>query len=288
MAAAAQPGYPDSGPLGGAVMVALALHALLILGLGFKLQSDAAAPATIEVTLAHRPADETPGESDFIAQFDQQGSGSEATKQQLTSDRTPTLDDTVFRDTDSPQPIEQRQAEQIRAAQQVVATRQPSAERRDRAEDHQRDGTVDTAPQPLREIASLRAKLAHQRQLYSKIPRTLVLTAASAKASDQAEYLRHRIEWVEKIGNENYPEEAQRRKLYGTIRLAVALERDGNVAGVEILKSSGQRVLDQAAIRIVRLAAPFQPIPPSIREDRIEVIRSWNFIPGNQFHTSAN
>ncbi len=58
------------------------------------------------------------------------------------------------------------------------------------------------------------------------------------------------------------------------------------MASVEILKGSGQRVLDQAAIRIVRLAAPFAPIPPSIKEDQVEVIRTWNFIPGNQFLTS--
>ncbi len=92
---------------------------------------------------------------------------------------------------------------------------------------------------------------------------------------------------MERVGNENYPEEARRRQLYGAIRLAVALDRDGNVASIEILQGSGQRVLDQAAIRIVRLAAPFAPIPSSIREDQVEVIRTWNFIPGDRLETSA-
>ena len=157
----------------------------------------------------------------------------------------------------------------------------------DRVEEELQEGSIENQPQLVREVASLRAKLAQQRQTYSKIPRTLVLTSASARRSEQAEYLRYWIERVEQVGNENYPEEARRRQMYGAIRLAVSLERNGNVVGVEILQSSGQRVLDQAAIRIVRLAAPFTPFPATITADRIEVIRTWNFIPGNRFETSG-
>lgn len=114
------------------------------------------------------------------------------------------------------------------------------------------------------------------------------MTTASARAADEAGYLLRWIQWVEKVGNENYPEEARQKKIFGTMRLAVALERDGNVASVEILQSSGQRVLDQAAVRIVRLAAPFEPFPTAIKQDRIEVIRTWNFVPGNLFSTSVD
>lgn len=273
--------------MGNAFVIAVALHALLILGVGFKLQNSGAPAPTIEVTLARHSSAQAPEESDYIAQFNQQGSGSSETKQELTTDRVPPLDSTVFRETEILQPMEQQVREERPAEQQIVAAARDDAPSRDQAEEQLLEGSITTAPQTVREIASLRAKLAQQRQFYSKMPRTLVLTAASAKASDHAEYLRHWIEWVEQIGNENYPEEARRKQLYGAIRLAVALERDGNVASIEILKSSGQRVLDQAAVRIVRLSAPFQPIPAAIREDRVEIIRTWHFIPGDQFHTSA-
>ncbi|HEY8385265.1 MAG TPA: energy transducer TonB, partial [Porticoccaceae bacterium] len=139
----------------------------------------------------------------------------------------------------------------------------------------------------VQEIASLRARLDLQKQAYNRLPRTLVLTAASARRAEEADYLYRWTEWVERVGNEHYPDEARRRQLFGDLRLAVAIGRDGNVENVEILASSGQPILDQAAVRIVRLAAPFAPIPSSISADRIEVIRTWRFMPGEVFASQA-
>jgi len=98
--------------------------------------------------------------------------------------------------------------------------------------------------------------------------------------------LRYWIDRIEMVGNNNYPEEASRKAMDGELRLAVTVLPDGTVEGVEILLSSGQRVLDQAAVRTVRLASPFAPFPAEMKQwDKLEVIRTWRFIPGNRLNT---
>lgn len=275
------------GNLGSALLLALLLHGVLIFGLGFHFQRTTGGASSLEVTLATHPASEPPRNAELIAASDQLGSGDSEHSSPVTSDQVPLIDAAELRNIDPlanaihPPP---GAAIPLRA---VVATRDGSFDK----PIPQGERNSQPASEPLRhmrEIASLRARLDLQKQAYGRIPRTLVLTAASARAADEADYLYHWIEWVERIGNEHYPEEARHRQLFGDLRLAVAIGRDGGVEQVEILESSGQRVLDQAAVRIVRLAAPFAPIPATINADRIEVIRTWRFMPGEVFATRVD
>ena len=89
---------------------------------------------------------------------------------------------------------------------------------------------------------------------------------------------------VERIGNLNYPAEAKERKIYGRLQLTVAIKADGEVESVEINRSSGHKVLDQAAIRIVRLASPFDRFPQNIRVDTdiLHITRTWTFTRADQ------
>ncbi|MDE0451551.1 MAG: energy transducer TonB [Gammaproteobacteria bacterium] len=84
---------------------------------------------------------------------------------------------------------------------------------------------------------------------------------------------------VERIGRLNYPEQARANRLYGSLRLLVAIEPDGTLRDVQVIESSGHQVLDQAAVRIVRLAAPYAPFPPAMRDetDVLEIVRTWQF-----------
>ena len=95
----------------------------------------------------------------------------------------------------------------------------------------------------------------------------------------------YKDEWrkkVERIGNLNYPEEARRQQIYGNLRLMVSINRDGSLYEVQVLESSGQPLLDQAAQRIVRLAAPFAPFTGDLTDiDRLEIIRTWKFAKGD-------
>lgn len=95
-----------------------------------------------------------------------------------------------------------------------------------------------------------------------------------------AQYLENWVIKVERIGNMNYPEEARQNKINGSLQLTVSIRADGSVESIEVTRSSGQRVLDEAAMRIVKLASPFDPFPDDIRRDTdiLSITRTWNFI----------
>lgn len=92
-------------------------------------------------------------------------------------------------------------------------------------------------------------------------------------------YLKAWLKKVQEIGQLNYPQEAVEKKLYGKLRLYVSLDPDGSVEETRVLRSSGHDVLDEAAIHIVELAAPFSPFPSSMRAsyDLLEIVREWEF-----------
>jgi len=273
---------PDRLPV--ALLLALLLHGGVIFGLGFNAQRTASGTSSLEVTLVSHPASQRPHDAALIAASDQLGSGDHEHSTPLTSDQVPLIDAAELRDVDPLPTVEQLPFSAGTPRHTLLATRGGASSQQAALEGIDPSFAAEP-PLQAREIASLRARLDLQKQAYSRIPRTLVLTAANARAADEADYLYRWIEWVERIGNEHYPEEARRRQLFGDLRLAVAIARDGSVEQVEILESSGQRVLDQAAVRIVRLAAPFAPIPAAINADRIEVIRTWRFMPGEVFAT---
>jgi periplasmic protein TonB len=137
------------------------------------------------------------------------------------------------------------------------------------------------------EISSLEAELANEQQLYAKRPRIHRLSAASTMRDKGAWY---KDEWrkkVERIGNLNYPDEARRKQIYGNLRLMVSINRDGSLYEVLVLESSGQPLLDQAAQRIVRLAAPFAPFSGDLSDiDRLEIIRTWRFARGDKLSSN--
>ena len=107
----------------------------------------------------------------------------------------------------------------------------------------------------------------------------LRLTSAATRQHEYAAYLDNWRRRVETVGNLNYPDQARRQGIQGRLRMLVALNPDGKVVNVEILSSSGHPILDDAAIRIVQLASPFQSFPVEMRKkvDRLEIIRTWRF-----------
>lgn len=110
----------------------------------------------------------------------------------------------------------------------------------------------------------------------SRVRRVTGVSPASPELSYYFEAWRRK---VERVGNLNYPDAARARSLYGSLRLLVAIVPDGTLRDVRVLESSGHRVLDDAALRIVRLAAPFAPFPPEMRRntDVLEIVRTWQF-----------
>ena len=110
-------------------------------------------------------------------------------------------------------------------------------------------------------------------------PRIRRIVEGRTQTAEDDWYLESWRRKVERIGRLNYPGQARAKSLYGSLRLLVAIEPDGTLRDVRVVDSSGHKVLDEAAVRIVRLAAPYAPFPPGMREntDVLEIVRTWRF-----------
>jgi protein TonB len=133
------------------------------------------------------------------------------------------------------------------------------------------------------EIARLTAELDRKSAAYANRPRRKAISASTTEYR-YAAYLDAWRRKVERIGNLNYPDEARRKRLYGNLVLHVAVRSDGSIERIRLLHSSGHKLLDDAAIRIVRLAAPFAPFPPDVLEetDVLDITRTWQFLSENR------
>ncbi|HIP53332.1 MAG TPA: energy transducer TonB, partial [Chromatiales bacterium] len=139
------------------------------------------------------------------------------------------------------------------------------------------------------EIARLTRRIEKRSSAYARRPRRRAINA-STKEFRYAAYLEAWRRKIERIGNLNYPEEARRKGLYGNLVLHVAVRADGSVEQIRVVRSSGHKLLDEAAMRIVRLAAPFAPFPENIRKetDILDITRTWQFLRSNRLGWAKN
>ena len=314
---------PLVDPFWPALLVALALHGLLMVALGFQAPQPSRAPSrTLELLVLRQPeaARQPPTAAEALAQANQEASGNAS--ETAATDRRPSEPSAepsdlpapaeapdsssppVMPEADSPAPppvpgaslatpteaapltatlpeplpIEPAPALERQAEPELQPTRQPALAPAPRP----------TAAQILasrgQEIAKLNAKIEEDTAAYASRTRRKAISA-STQEYKYASYLEAWRRKVESIGNLNYPEEAKRRQLYGNLILRVALRADGTLEEVRVLRSSGSEVLDQAAMRIVNLAAPYAPFPPDIRKetDVLDITRTWQFLSNNRF-----
>jgi protein TonB len=127
------------------------------------------------------------------------------------------------------------------------------------------------------EIAALNARISARNTAAGRERRKAINT--STKEYRYASYMEAWRRKVERIGNLNYPQEAKEKALFGSLILHVAVRADGSLEGVRVVRSSGHDVLDDAAVKIVRLAAPFAPFPDDIKAetDVLDITRVWQF-----------
>lgn len=133
------------------------------------------------------------------------------------------------------------------------------------------------------EIAELSDRIQHSSTAYANRPRRKAINA-STREYKYASYLEAWRRKVERVGNLNYPQEAKRHKMYGSLILHVAVRADGSIEQIQVRRSSGFDLLDEAAVKIVELAAPFAPFPPDIRKetDVLDITRTWQFLSSNR------
>lgn len=277
--------------LGFTLFIACLLHLALIFGLGFTLPQPTSASKALEITLSTFKSQEKPKQADFLAQDNQQGSGTLENKAvPSTTDKAAFQDNRVQKVTAPASPRQEQQAHQNKSPVTSLAPQKSKAL-------HSPENNTPAPPampvhafdrtQLSAEIASLEAELANDVQQYTKLPKIHRLNAASTMRDKGAWYKDQWRKKIERIGNLNYPDEARRQQIHGSLRLRVSIRHDGSLHEVQILESSGQQVLDQAALRIVRLAAPFAPLTGDLEDfDLLEITRTWRFERGDRLSSN--
>ena len=287
----ARPRISASDRLGFTLFLALTLHAIVLLGVGFT-QSDrnSAEPLpSMDIIIANSKSLETVEDPDFLAQVDQAGGGNADEKARPSapvSAPTP-IDQKGLSDKDR---VEMRK-QQLSLSKLYYLTQENaddvvSKSKQSRAQDAERKQASE-ADQRASKIARLQAEIREMAVNYAKRPRTLTLTASTRQAIE-ASYLASWVQKIERTGNLNYPSEARLKKLDGRLRMSVRINADGEVLDMQITRSSGTPVLDEAARQILRMAEPFAPFSDELREraDHIVIIRTWDFI-SNRFKTQS-
>lgn len=282
----------DSDRLSFTIFLALALHAIIIFGISFSSERNQTSSPTLDVTLSLHKSDAqvTEEEADFLADADQQGSGTlEEAALLKTTEQSEIEENQIFHTTPT---IQQISFSELSANNdRIIAT--DSASSFDALTQSSDDGSMADAVESdeavvlnnITDVATLKALLDESRQNYAKRPRVRTLTAVSTKRAIDARYIYDWLQKVERIGNQNYPEGARSQRLSGAVRLAVAINADGTLNSVQVTGSSGHSILDQAAKQIVYLAAPFNEFDAEMLEeyDVLEIIRTWQFRTDNSF-----
>jgi protein TonB len=138
------------------------------------------------------------------------------------------------------------------------------------------------------EMARLEAQVNKQQDDYQKRPKRKSI-GARAQEYRFASYVESWRQKVERIGNVNYPEAAKDQKIYGQLQLTVYIKSSGDVEKVEIRRSSGYPVLDNAAKSIVETGSPYAAFPEDLRKevDILDITRTWIFTKEDSLATKA-
>jgi len=273
-------------PLAKTLPIAIVLHAVLILGVSFapELLPKLNIPPVLDVTLVQTHSETAPDEAEFIAQANQQASGS---SDESNRPRSPLASmEPNAQDGESPlKSVEAAPENSPKLQPQLLTTKGETFKRIDKAPEQPEKDPVPVAETPsdqTQEIARLLAEVDEAEALYARRPRIHFIDSVSTKSSVEAFYIDSWVKKIERVGNINFPDEAINRNLSGKLILNATLDHGGNVVDIQIGVSSGFNLLDKAALRIVKLASPYPPLPREIREqwDQLNITRTWIFHSG--------
>lgn len=291
----------EENRLGTMIAVSVLLHAIVILGLKFsppdlkKLKDNLPA---LDVILVNAKSQSRPDKADALAQTNlNRGGNTEADRRMKSPLPVPknlareTAAKPVAETQQAAAKVAQMEAEANRRQQQVRELEQrvqqtmiqldaqraieqtpaPSAVAKPQV------NASDLAARSL-EAVRLEAEIAKEQDTYQKRPKRKFF-GARVQEYRFAAYIESWRQKVERVGNLNYPEAAKAQKLYGQLRMTVSISADGTIESLEINQSSGHKILDDAARRIVELAAPYAEFSADMRKDTdiISITRTWTF-----------
>jgi len=260
------------------LFLATAFHAMLLLvTFGTEdLDPDRDSTPTLDITVVNPSKTLPPEEYDYLAEASQDGAGNTEEKvkpQQQMVEQAP------------PVAATESKPETAQLLTQASSDRK-TKKARDTSEQQSEQTTAAELINRSMEMLTLNQQINQSLQAYSKAPQSKFISART-KEVKYASYMRDWVSKVERVGELNYPDAARREKLSGKLIVQVALYPDGSVREITIRKPSGHKILDDAAVRIVKLAAPFAPFPEDIRKetDILYITRTWVFTSGNRLQS---
>ena len=274
-----------------AVLASVILHAAVMFGISIRppdlSKLDFVAPP-LEVVLVNAKTASRPLQADALAQRNLDGGGNTDAARRAKSPLPVTRHDRQTSET----ALESRRLQQLEREAQKLLTQVKSQAAVESAATQPQPQTETKAAAPSVadimtksiQIARLEAQIDRDMDSYQKRPRRKFLGART----QEYRFARYIEDWrvkVERVGTLNYPQAARDQKIYGSLQLTVSINADGTVENVEINRSSGQRILDEAALRIVRLGAPYSAFPANISRDTdvLSITRTWTFTRSDQF-----
>lgn len=258
---------------------------------GFDPKKAPSTPPPLEVVLVNSKSATKPSKADALAQANLDGGGNTDADRRAKSPLPVTQLDQTQADAQQAQArVEMLEQEAQRLLTQIKA----------RAQVEQPQTKPDTVATPApvvdaaelvqksMEMARLEAQIARETDQYNKRPKRRFVGART----QEYRFARYVEDWrtkVERIGNNNYPEAARAQKLYGQLQVTVSIKSDGTLEDVEVSRSSGHKILDAAAIRIVQLGAPYAAFPEDIRRDTdiLSITRTWMFTREDEFQSRS-
>jgi len=277
-----------------ALALSLVFHSILLLitfGFPDSLASKVM-PKSIEVVLVNSKSHTRPVKADALAQADLDGGGNTAEARRAKTN-LPALPDMAA---DADVTLASKRIQQLETEAQRLMTQMERSRQMVEMQAIKHDPmlaadapVVADSPHERTEIARLEAQIAKEWEAYQELPKRKFI-GARTQGAVEAQYLDAWRQRIERVGTANFPEEARRQGLFGSVMVTVAVRADGTVEKIEIDRSSGSRVLDAAVERIVALAGPFKPFPDPLRRDAdiLHITRVWSFTRSDVLVTTGN
>jgi protein TonB len=266
----------------------IALHAFILFGIALVLpdpRNAANFTQPLQVVLVNSKSKSKPSKADALAQHNLDAGGNTAEDRRAKSLLPTIRDDRQFTPEQRIKHVAELEAETRRMLTKLKSNYTAVQQELKKQKNNTASNGEDLVQKSL-EIVRLEAQIDKNWDDYQKIPRRKFIGARTQEYRF-AQYIEDWRVKVERIGNLNYPEQARQQKVFGSLKLSVSIRADGSVESIEVSKSSGQRILDAAAMRIVKLAAPYSPLPPNITKDTdiLTITRTWTFTSSDKLES---
>lgn len=279
-------GFIYNSALQSGLFFSAAAHIFLVLAVGFVVPKVSGAKwidNTLDVVIVNQSNNLENPEAKLSAQSDNLGGG-DSEKEAATpvpwKAVNPSPIEQLALNTSSPIEINEVQ-EELLTLQGDSELNNVEEEKPTDKQEQQRQDKIKAIQQIQLERKRIAARKDKQWDEFQKRPRHEYL-APNTKSNESAAYQAELIEKINRVGNSNFPGEIRSKKISGKLTVKMALNRNGTINEIDILRPSGNILLDETAAQFIRMASPFKPFPDNMLRsdtDIINITRTFIFTP---------